>query len=63
MAEQVTMWRDKQGKLHETEEEAVRADGRHFLEQLFVQFWRDGEFDQDAAVEFMLDNLKISVKP
>lgn len=63
MAEQVTMWRDKQGKLHETEEAAVRADGHHFLEQLFVQFWRDGEFDQDAAVEFMLDNLKISVKP
>lgn len=63
MAEQLTVWRDKCGQYHETEEAAVRADGRHFLEQLFVQFWRNGEFDQNAAIEFMLDNLKISVKP
>lgn len=63
MAEQVTMWRDKKGDLHETEEAAVRADGRNFLEHLFVQFWRNGEFQQYEAIEFMLDNLKISVKP
>lgn len=63
MAEQVTMWRSKVGTLHESQADAEYADRKNFLSEYLNQFWNDGEFNQDMAVNAMLKDLEIMVKP
>lgn len=63
MAEQVTMWRSKAGGIFKTQEEAEHADRKAFLTGYLEQFWEHGEFHQDAAIEAMLKDFEITVKP
>lgn len=63
MVEIVTMWRNKAGDLFPTQQEAEHADRKAFLAGYLEQFWQHGEFNQDAAIEAMLKDFEITVKP
>ena len=63
MVEIVTMWRNKAGDLFPTEQEAEHVDRKAFLTSYLDKFWEHGEFLQDAAVEAMLKDFEILVKP